>query len=64
MAVVYRWRHRSARDAIRQDLPKVMWDWRGYQECHIRHDLLLIYRRRDACTLELVRMGPHGELFG
>ena len=26
-------------------------DWAGYRECHIKPDLLLIYRRPDAETL-------------
>jgi mRNA interferase YafQ len=34
------------------------------RECHIRPDLLLIYRRPDDSTLELVRLGSHSELFG
>ncbi len=34
------------------------------RECHIRPDLLLIYRKPDDSTLELVRLGSHGELFG
>ena len=34
------------------------------RECHIRPDLLLIYRKPDDSTLELVRLGSHSELFG
>ena len=39
-------------------------DWMGYRECHIKPDLLLIYRKPDADTLRLARMGSHSELFG
>jgi mRNA interferase YafQ len=39
-------------------------DWSGYRECHIRPDLLLIYRKPDAHALQLVRIGSHSELFG
>ena len=39
-------------------------DWIGYRECHIKPDLLLIYRKPDADTLRLARLGSHGELFG
>lgn len=39
-------------------------DWSGYRECHIKSDLLLIYRRPDAETLWLARLGSHSELFG
>jgi mRNA interferase YafQ len=28
-------------------------DWAGYRECHIKPDLLLIYRKPDANTLRL-----------
>ncbi|WP_353622243.1 type II toxin-antitoxin system mRNA interferase toxin, RelE/StbE family [Helicobacter felistomachi] len=36
--------------------------WQGFRDCHIKADLILIYRyRRDA--LELVRLGSHSDLF-
>jgi mRNA interferase YafQ len=30
--------------------------------CHIRPDLVLIYRKPDDASLELVRLGSHSEL--
>lgn len=39
-------------------------DWAGYRECHIRPDLLLIYRKSDSDTLRLARLGSHSRLFG
>jgi mRNA interferase YafQ len=39
-------------------------DWSGYRECHVKPDLLLIYRKTDADTLRLARLGSHSELFG
>ncbi len=36
----------------------------SYRECHIKPDLLLIYRKLETNTLQLVRLGSHGELFG
>lgn len=39
-------------------------NWAGYRECHIKPDLLLIYRRSDPDTLRLARIGSHSELFG
>lgn len=39
-------------------------DWSGYRECHIKPDLLLSYRKPDADTLRLARLGSHSELFG
>jgi mRNA interferase YafQ len=38
--------------------------WSGYRECHLRGDLLLIYRKPDPGTLDLARLGSHSELFG
>ncbi|MBQ9619414.1 MAG: type II toxin-antitoxin system YafQ family toxin [Neisseriaceae bacterium] len=37
--------------------------WLGFRECHIKPDLLLIYKKRDNC-IQLVRIGTHSELFG
>lgn len=39
-------------------------DWAGYRECHVKPDLLLIYRKSDTDTLRLARLGSHSELFG
>ncbi|MGH7104625.1 MAG: type II toxin-antitoxin system YafQ family toxin [Acetobacteraceae bacterium] len=39
-------------------------DWITYRECHVRPDLLLIYRKPDADTLHLARLGSHSDLFG
>jgi mRNA interferase YafQ len=36
------------------------WDCR---ECHLKPDLLLIYRKLDGDILELTRLGSHSELF-
>ena len=42
-------------------------NWVGYRECHIKPDLLLIYRKLDTeegSFLRLARLGSHSELFG
>lgn len=39
-------------------------EWHDYRECHLKLDLLLIYRKPDAEVLQLVRLGSHSELFG
>ena len=39
-------------------------NWAGYRECHVKPDLLLIYRKTDSGTLRLARLGSHSELFG
>jgi mRNA interferase YafQ len=36
--------------------------WIDHRDCHIRPDLVLIYRIPDAESLELVRLGSHSEL--
>jgi mRNA interferase YafQ len=37
-------------------------EWNDHRDCHIRPDLILIYRKPDATSLELVRLGSHSEL--
>ena len=37
-------------------------DWRDHRDCHIKPDLVLIYRKPDDDTLQLVRLGSHAEL--
>lgn len=37
-------------------------EWKDHRDCHIRHDLVLIYRKPDTENLELVRLGSHSEL--
>jgi len=39
-------------------------EWADHRECHLRPDLLLIYRKPNPETLQLVRLGSHSELFG
>ncbi len=39
-------------------------DWAGYRECHVKPDLLLIYRKAEPDLLRLARLGSHSELFG
>lgn len=36
--------------------------WKDYRDCHLRPDLVLIYRKSDTDTLDLVRLGSHSEL--
>jgi mRNA interferase YafQ len=37
-------------------------DWKDFRDCHVRPDLVLIYRKPDPWTLQLVRLGSHSEL--
>ena len=38
-------------------------NWTSYRECHVKPDLLLIYRKTDANILRLARLGSHSDLF-
>jgi len=54
--------------AADQTLPRRNFDhsltgeWNDHRDCHIRPDLILIYRKPDDTCLELVRLGSHSEL--
>lgn len=37
-------------------------EWNDHRDCHVRPDLILIYRKPDAERLQLVRLGSHAEL--
>ncbi len=37
-------------------------EWKDHRDCHIKPDLILIYRKPDADMLQLVRLGSHSEL--
>ena len=51
------------------ELPKRLRDhslggqWKGYRDCHIRPDLLLLYSKEEG-KLTLARLESHSELFG
>ena len=38
-------------------------EYTNHRECHLRPDLLLIYKKPDEQTLRLVRIGSHSEVF-
>ena len=38
-------------------------EYKGHRECHLKPDLLLIYRKPDEETALFVRLGSHSELF-
>lgn len=37
-------------------------DWKDHRDCHIKPDLILIYRKHENDVLQLVRLGSHSEL--
>jgi len=39
-------------------------EWKGYRDCHLRPDLVLIYSKAEPDLLRLARLGSHSEIFG
>ena len=37
--------------------------WHGYRDCHLKPDLVLIYKQTDDNILRLARIGSHSNLF-
>ena len=37
-------------------------EWKDHRDCHVKPDLVLIYRKPGADVLQLVRIGSHSEL--
>ena len=37
-------------------------EWKDHRDCHIKPDLVLIYRKLEQDVLQLVRLGSHSEL--
>ena len=37
-------------------------EWNDHRDCHVKPDLILIYRKPDEKSLQLVRLGSHSEL--
>jgi mRNA interferase YafQ len=37
-------------------------NWKDHRDCHIKPDLILIYRLQEVEALQLVRLGSHSEL--
>lgn len=38
-------------------------DWKGFRDCHVKSDLVLIYAKPEG-VLSLARLGSHSEIFG
>jgi mRNA interferase YafQ len=39
-------------------------NWSEHRECHIKPDVLLIYKKPNPEILRLARLGSHSDLFG
>jgi len=39
-------------------------NYKGYMECHVESDTLLIWWDKEAGIIKLIRFGSHSELFG
>jgi mRNA interferase YafQ len=48
-------------DDVYRDHP-LKGNWQDHRDCHIKPDLVLIYRKPDDEVLQLVRLGSHSEL--
>lgn len=38
-------------------------EWKGYRDCHLKPDLLLIYKKEGDDLLRLANIGSHAEIF-
>ena len=38
-------------------------EWKGFRDCHVKPDLVLIYAKSEG-VLSLARLGSHSEVFG
>ncbi len=58
-------------DMLRKEIPlpkeykahTLVGNYKGYMECHIESDLLLIWWDKEKGVITLVRLGSHSELF-
>jgi len=37
-------------------------EWKDHRDCHIKPDLVLIYRKTNTGSLQLIRLGSHSKL--
>ncbi len=37
-------------------------EWKDYRDCHVKPDMVLIYRKPNPELLQLVRIGSHSDL--
>ena len=37
-------------------------EWKDFRDCHVKPDLVMIYRKIASATLQLTRLGSHSEL--
>ena len=59
-------------NALRHDIPlparyrdhPLHGEWEGSRDCHIRPDLVLVYRLEGEDLLILERLGSHSDIFG
>ncbi len=40
----------------------LMGEWKDFRDCHVRPDLILIYRKKGKSILQLARLGSHSNL--
>ncbi len=59
--IISRLQNNQALEAKHVDHP-LSGNWNGFRDCHIKPDLVLIYRINEN-TLQLARIGSHSDLF-
>ncbi len=59
--VIYQLEHKNILDVQFKD-HTLIGNWSSFRECHIKPDLLLIYRNHQS-ELQLARLGSHSDLF-
>lgn len=37
-------------------------NWKEFRDCHIKPDIILIYKKTGKAVLELIRLGSHSQL--
>ena len=37
-------------------------EWKDHRDCHLKPDLILIYRKPNVDVIQLVRLGSHSDL--
>lgn len=62
LSVVLKLLESDSKLPIRYQDHSLVGDWADHRDCHLKPDLILIYRKPDHKTLELVRLGTHSEL--
>ena len=59
-----RYQNKPSKIAALKEVLKLSGKMKGFMECHVEDDFLLIWIDEEANIIKLVRLGTHHELFG